>query len=81
MNDARSNGDLVKLSGLWEKRSRKGHAYLSGSLGAAGLLVFRNRNKQRETDPDFILFARPGPGAKNFNGENRSGLDDDAVDY
>ena len=83
MKDAHDNGDLVKLSGLWERRSRKGHTYLSGHLGLAGLLVFRNRNKQRDGDPDFILFACPGKGAKNFDPEpapERS-LDDDTPDF
>lgn len=34
--------------------------FLAGTFGQAGLLIFPNKRKDRDTDPDYLLFAAPG---------------------
>jgi hypothetical protein len=47
---------MVRLGGLWERRSRAGDPYLGGVLGGGELLVFRNRQKSSDRDPDFVVY-------------------------
>lgn len=52
--------NLIKLSGLWEKKGKKG-VYFKGKLGYLDLLIFKNQYKSSVQDPDYILYlARPG---------------------
>ncbi len=51
---------LIKLTGLWEKKGKKG-VYFKGKLGYLDLLIFENQYKSSVQDPDYILYlARPG---------------------
>ena len=45
---------LVKLTGLWSNGPGKG---MAGSSGSARYLVFKNGFKDKETDPDFVLYV------------------------
>lgn len=56
-NDQRN---LIMLSGLWLNKSQSGEKYMSGSMGIGGkLLMFKNKNKKGDTDPDYYLFLAP----------------------
>lgn len=49
--------DMIKLSGLWRKE-KDGSVYYTGKLGpGAQLLVFKNRYREKDTDPDLILYV------------------------
>lgn len=60
MTKQADNSPLVRLCGLWEHTSRAGmRTYLTGRLNrATRLLVFKNNNRQKPTDPDWTLFLR-----------------------
>jgi hypothetical protein len=59
MSDHESNVK-VRLGGLWQGKDRNGHAYLSGPVGQARLLVLRNGYKRAgKKDPDFIMYLAP----------------------
>lgn len=55
----------INLGGLWLNTSRHGAVYLSGSLGACRIMVFKNPNKLTDDHPDYniVLGERP-PKAK-----------------
>jgi hypothetical protein len=46
----------VMLTGLWRKQGQKGE-FLAGNLsGRASLLVFPNSYKQKDSDPDYMVY-------------------------
>ena len=50
--------DMVKLTGLWQNQSKNGENYLSGNLGGARVMIFKNKYKREGSkDPDFNLFV------------------------
>lgn len=49
--------DLVKLSGLWENTDKNGDTYYTGGFGAARLVIFRNKRKASDQEPDWILYV------------------------
>lgn len=49
--------DRVKLTGLWEKKTRDGKTYFSGSLTHnSQIAIWPNQYKSKTNDPDYILF-------------------------
>jgi hypothetical protein len=48
--------DLIHVCGLWSSESRTGAGeYLTGSIGGLRLFVFRNRRKESDRHPDYVL--------------------------
>ena len=55
-----SENTMVKLCGLWASKAKDESTFYSGKLGySARILVFKNRFKQGEKDPDLILYIAP----------------------
>ncbi len=51
---------ITPLTGLWKQKSKNGAEYLSGTLGIANVLVFRNEQKRPgSNDPDWRLCLAP----------------------
>jgi hypothetical protein len=51
------NNGMIKLCGLWKKESKDGATYYSGKLSySTNILLFPNKYKQGEKDPDLILY-------------------------
>lgn len=50
----------VKLGGLWMNTTANGDTYFSGSIGMGKLMAFKNGYKEKETDPDYILYVGEG---------------------
>jgi hypothetical protein len=49
--------NMIPLAGLWKKSSSKGSPYYLGHLGyEANLLLFENKFKRDEKDPDLVLY-------------------------
>ena len=48
--------DLVSLCGLWKNSSEKGD-YLSGTLGGARVVVFKNTYKKEPKHPDYQMYV------------------------
>ena len=59
MSDERDDrGELVPIGGLWTNADRGGKTYLSGYLGDARLLVFKNKFKKTgEKQPDYRMYV------------------------
>jgi len=50
-------GDLIQLCGLWENKDKNGEIYLSGYLGDARILVYKNKyREQNEKAPHYKVF-------------------------
>ena len=56
------SNDLIKLTGLWKRKSKSGKVYYSGNLSTtAKVLLFKNDNKKNDRDPDLVIYlARLG---------------------
>lgn len=47
----------VKLGGLWKKEAKDGTVFYSGNLSySSNILIFKNKFKRTERDPDLILY-------------------------
>ena len=47
----------VKLGGLWKKEAKDGTVFYQGNLSySSNLLLFKNKFKRTERDPDLILY-------------------------
>ena len=50
----------IRLCGLWKNQSANGTVYLNGNLsGTSNLVIFPNGFKQKENDPDYIVYVQP----------------------
>ena len=55
-------GELVPIGRLWTHEDRDGKTFLSGYLGDARLLVFKNKfKKQGEKQPDYRMYVTRKP--------------------
>ncbi len=62
----------VKLTGLWKNESKAGKTYLAGSLGSARIMIFPNGYKEKNNDPDYIMYLVPGkPKDRPSTGDDR----------
>ena len=50
---------MVKITGLWQNEDKKGNKYLSGSMGSAKVLIFKNNYKEQDKHPDYIMYLAP----------------------
>lgn len=51
--------DGTKLTGVYKNKTKDGKVYLSGSLGAARLLILPNDFKRNDRDPDYNVLVVP----------------------
>jgi hypothetical protein len=51
-----SNDTMLKVAGLWLRRSANGNQYLAGRLGGLKILITANRDKVAGEDPTHVLF-------------------------
>lgn len=50
---------LIELFSLWENESKSGREYMTGSLGSARIVAFRNTKKQPgEKSPDWRVYVQ-----------------------
>ena len=50
----------LKAAGLWEKTSAAANRYFVGRLGGVRILIFENRDRGAEGEPDWVLFFADG---------------------
>lgn len=76
-----TRSDLSRVCGLWRSKSKSGTDYLTGRLNAAAsgvlrqaregdrLMIFRNRNRRDDKDPEYTVSL--APAAQSANGADR----------
>lgn len=53
---------MVQLTTLRKARDVNGDVYLTGRLGSARIFIFRNKHKEEEGQPDYLVYtARQRP--------------------
>jgi len=49
--------DLIPLTGLWSNTDKNGNMTLSGNMGSARLVIFKNTHKKEDNQPDYNLYV------------------------
>lgn len=59
---------LIQLTGLWAKKDKKGRTFLSGRLGNADIVIFRNDyKKEGSKEPDYRIYLSEHEFEKKFS--------------
>jgi hypothetical protein len=78
----KKQSNMVEIAGLWVNEPRGGgDKYLSGYLGGAKLLGFKNKHKKPDSkEPDYRLYVAPNEkrqdGGKGGGSSSSSGADE-----
>ena len=48
-----------KLSGLWLKETKNGQKFFAGTNDGFSYAVFKNGFKEKDSQPDYILYREP----------------------
>lgn len=68
--------DIIRIGGLWKKKSKKGQEYLTGSFGPfSRVLILVNNDRRTENDPEYYLCIAPKMKKKEQK-ENNSAADE-----
>lgn len=55
---------MNKLGALWQKKDKNGQTYFSGKVGDNSVVVFKNKNKNADKHPDWIIYESQPQGEK-----------------
>jgi len=62
MNQAKSKTDMTEFCGLWKQVSKSsGETYLSGRVGDSKYMIFLNKFKKSDKEPDYRCFVQRMP--------------------
>ena len=53
------NPNQEKLSGLWINKTKAGETYFSGKNDGFKYVIFKNGFKEKENQPDYVLYREP----------------------
>ena len=53
------NPNQEKLSGLWINKTKAGETYFSGKNDGFKYVIFKNGFKEKENQPDYVLYKEP----------------------
>ncbi len=67
--------DMIKITGLWKGKDKKGNPYFSGYMGNAKVLIFKNTYKEKDNQPDYNMFIAP----KKEQAQGSGGVAPDSV--
>jgi hypothetical protein len=83
-SEQEKKGELVKIGALWRGETKTGDICYTGRMGDAMLLVFKNKFKEQDKQPDFIVYVakpqkkdEPSQEACNDGSNNPNVLDGD----
>ena len=65
--------DLVNFMALWENTTKAGKTYVSGYLGDANIVGFKNEDKRTEKEPDWKFYISKGKRQKQYE-ESRTSV-------
>ena len=51
----------IRLTGLWVKQGQQGEQYFEGTLGNASIRIYQNKYKQRDNQPDYLIYLNEKP--------------------
>ena len=51
--------DLIEITGLWENKTKDGETFYAGSFGGAKVLIFKNKFKKNDSQPDLRMYVAP----------------------
>jgi len=69
--DGQEQGGLVRLSGLWKGKTKKGDIMLSGQVSPTMALVVFPANNSGGNGPDYVAYFAPsGKGRSKGGGES-----------
>jgi len=60
---------MEKIGGLYIKKSKKGETFLSGKIRDEKVLVFKNKRKESERHPDYVVMI-PSEEAMDDNAQD-----------
>lgn len=52
-----NNQNMVNIGGLWVNKSKNGEFYFSGYMNGAKLLIFKNQFKEKDSQPDYVMYV------------------------
>lgn len=47
---------MVRVTGLWLRKDKKGATYLQGNMGFATVLLLKNEFKTSDSQPDYNMY-------------------------
>jgi len=47
--------NMVNITGLWLGIDKNEQQYMAGNCGGVRYWVFKNKNKKKDSDPDYLL--------------------------
>jgi|GEM_PF-1515610 len=59
--EAAPDKNLLKVGALWQNKSEKGMPYFNLDVMGSKYVLFPNSYKEKETQPDFIVYERTRP--------------------
>lgn len=71
--------DLVKIGALWVGADKKGNPQLTGKMGDARLLVLKNNFKERDNQPDYVVYVTKNE--RRDNGEEQRPLEQEEMPF
>lgn len=48
-------GPMINATGMWLNKTKSGEAYFSGSMGGLKVMLFKNKFKKKDSQPDYQL--------------------------
>ena len=48
---------MIQLAAFWKRESKNNRTYWTGKLGKGKLLLFENDRKEKDEQPDLILYV------------------------
>tara|TARA_R110002020_G_scaffold32989_3_gene100958 strand:+ start:1596 stop:1859 length:264 start_codon:yes stop_codon:yes gene_type:complete len=51
-------GELIDVGALWMNESKSGNKYLTGKIDEKKVLIFRNKYKEKESQPDYRVYMK-----------------------
>lgn len=64
--------DLIPATGLWEKTNKNGETYFTGNMGVVSVVIFKNKHKSKQNDPDWNMYLSKKKAQEEHNSNNLS---------
>lgn len=55
MSKPNNQNPMINVTGLWLNTDKNDQQYMAGNCGGVRYWVFKNKHKEKEGDPDYLL--------------------------